>query len=192
MKLFVGLGNPGPSYKLNRHNIGFLFIEALARAYNFSDFKTKNKARYAEGKIDGQKCLIILPQTYMNLSGEAVTLFKQFHKIDLSDIIVFHDELDLPAGKIRVKRGGGAGGHNGLKSLDQYIGADYWRVRIGVGRPPEGWESADYVLSNFSAEEWQEIYSGLFENMLGALPLLWEKTESEFMNKVTLAGQKNG
>ncbi len=157
-KLIVGLGNPGKSYQYTRHNIGFMAAERIANRYNFTSFITSSKflAEISEGSIDHQKIFLIKPTTYMNLSGESVQKLKSYYKIDLSDIIVIHDDIDLEFGKIKVKVGGGHAGHNGLRSLDQHISKDYLRVRIGIGRPANE-EVSDYVLNKFSKEELKEV-----------------------------------
>lgn len=154
MWLLVGLGNPGDKYAKNRHNIGFMVADALADAYKFPNFKSKFQGEYAQGTIAGEKCLILKPMTYMNESGISVSQLVKFYKIDTSQIIVFYDELDLPPGKLRVKKGGGSGGHNGIKSMDSHMSSkDYWRVRLGIGHPGDKDRVSGYVLSDFSKEE---------------------------------------
>lgn len=151
IKLFVGLGNPGPKYAFTRHNIGFIALDYLASRWDFS-YKPVQKGFLAQGTVDGQKIILLKPMTYMNLSGESVLPVKKFYQIDLDDIYVFHDDVDLEPWRIKTKKGGGPGGHNGLKSLDQWITKQYWRIRIGVGRPPEYMDTADYVLA-----QWKEV-----------------------------------
>ena len=151
IKLFVGLGNPGTKYAFTRHNIGFIVLDCLAARWGLS-YKPVQKGLMAQGVIGGQKVMLLKPMTYMNLSGEAVSPVKKFYQIDLDDVYVFHDDIDLDPWRIKTKKAGGAGGHNGLKSLDQWITTQYWRIRIGVGRPPEYLEAADYVLA-----QWKEI-----------------------------------
>jgi len=155
MWLFVGLGNPGDKYKLNRHNVGFMLLDSLAYDYaGFGDFKSKFQGHLAEGRIGVQKVVLLKPQTYMNLSGESVIKCAQFYKIPVEKIIVFHDELDINAGEVRVKQGGGNAGHNGLKSMQQHLGSpDFWRVRIGIGRPPFKGDVSNFVLDDFSKAE---------------------------------------
>ncbi len=153
MKLLVGLGNPGKEYARNRHNIGFMVLEEIAKAYNFTPWRSRFKGETSEGLIDGQKCLLLKPLTFMNLSGEAVQAASSFYKIDLDDIIVFHDEIDLPPAKIKIKADGGNAGHNGLKSISQHVGNAYVRVRMGVGRPVQKSQVANYVLKDFSKDD---------------------------------------
>lgn len=153
MKLLVGLGNPGKEYARNRHNIGFMVLEEIAKAYNFTPWRSRFKGETSEGLIDGQKCLLLKPQTFMNLSGEAVQVASSFYKIDLDDIIVFHDEIDLPPAKIKIKTDGGNAGHNGLKSISQHVGNAYVRVRMGVGRPIQKSQVANFVLKDFSKDD---------------------------------------
>jgi PTH1 family peptidyl-tRNA hydrolase len=138
MKLLVGLGNPGSQYEGNRHNIGFMALDAIARAHGITQFRNKHAGSLAEGSIEGEKVILLKPQTFMNRSGDSVQQVAQFYKIAPSDIIVLYDELDLVAGKVRVKVGGGNGGHNGLRSIDPQIGLDYKRVRLGIGHPRQG------------------------------------------------------
>ncbi|HVO04412.1 MAG TPA: aminoacyl-tRNA hydrolase, partial [Candidatus Cybelea sp.] len=135
MRLIVGLGNPGPRYAGNRHNIGFMAADAIVRRYSFGPIKERFHGLAAEGTIEGEKVLALAPQTFMNDSGRAVQAALQFYKLQPEDVIVIYDEIDLPLGKVRVKRNGGAGGHNGIRSIDAHIGPDYWRVRIGVDHP---------------------------------------------------------
>ncbi len=156
MWLFVGLGNPGSKYERNRHNIGFMAMDAIARENPaFSSFKNKFQSEISEGRLGSAKVLLLKPQTYMNNSGQAVVKAAQFYKIDADKVIVFHDELDIPASDIRIKQGGGNAGHNGLKSIQAHLGtADFWRVRMGIGRPPHKEASVSkFVLDDFSAEE---------------------------------------
>ncbi|WP_457564046.1 aminoacyl-tRNA hydrolase [Caminibacter pacificus] len=149
MKLIVGLGNPGSKYEKNRHNIGFLAVDYLIKEFNASKLSSKFKGELYKS----DEYLFLKPATYMNLSGESVRLVKDFYKIENDDIIVIHDDIDLKLGALRFKKGGGSGGHNGLKSLDANIGNDYWRVRIGVGRPERKEMVVSYVLSDFEDEE---------------------------------------
>jgi PTH1 family peptidyl-tRNA hydrolase len=135
MLIFAGLGNPGGKYLANRHNIGFMAVDAIHRKHPFGPWSKKFKSEISEGEIDGEKILLMKPQTFMNLSGEAVGEAMRFYKLTPADLTVFHDELDLPAAKVKVKTGGGNGGHNGLKSLDAHCGREYRRVRLGIGHP---------------------------------------------------------
>lgn len=154
MYLVVGLGNPGEEYKKTRHNIGFMAADEIFSRYNFAPFKSKFEGLIAEGTIDGEKVLLLKPQTFMNLSGNSVSKVASFYKIEPQNIIVIHDDKDLALGKIKAKMGGSAGGHNGLKNIDSHIGTEYNRIRIGVGSPQEHHtDTIDFVLSRFSKEE---------------------------------------
>ncbi len=154
MFLFVGLGNPGPEYENNRHNIGFRVIDRMAEKFRAPSFRKKFLGEYAECIIDGVKCGLLKPQTFMNLSGQSVQAAMRFYKIPVESLFVFHDELDLPLMKMRVKTGGGAAGHNGLKSIDEHLGSqNYTRVRIGIGHPGDRDLVSNYVLSDFAKSE---------------------------------------
>ncbi|MFB9149316.1 aminoacyl-tRNA hydrolase [Roseovarius ramblicola] len=150
MQLFVGLGNPGAKYARNRHNIGFMAVDAIAADHGFGPWRSKFRGRVAEGSLGGEKVLLLKPETFMNLSGESVAEAARFYKIAPGDITVFHDELDLAPGKLRVKRGGGHAGHNGLRSIHAHLGAEYARVRLGIGRPGHKDRVAGYVLQDFA------------------------------------------
>ena len=154
MYLLVGLGNIGSEYDKTRHNFGFLLLDQIVEDYGFVEQSKKFKSEVFSGTISGKKVLAIKPQTYMNRSGTAVAEAINFYKIDLKNVLVFHDDLDLALGKIKVKIGGGHAGHNGLRSIDECCGKEYWRLRLGIGRPEnKEYETADYVLGKFSAEE---------------------------------------
>ncbi len=158
MILLVGLGNIGKKYEKTRHNFGFLALDAIIEEFKFEKSADKFEAEVFKGEIDGKKIIAIKPQTYMNNSGISVLETAQFFKISPENIIVFHDEIDINFGEIRVKIGGGNAGHNGLKSIDEEIGKDYWRARLGVSRPKnKEFEIADYVLSKFSDEEFLQV-----------------------------------
>ncbi len=194
MRLLVGLGNPGPGYAHNRHNIGFLAVDAIARHYGFKPWRARFEGEIAEGEIGGERVLALKPMTYMNVSGRSVAAAARFYKIAPERTIVIHDEIDLAPGKIRVKRGGGAGGHNGLKSIDALFANDYWRVRLGVGRPDRAISDADpdavadYVLRDFPKADrpWVEK---LIEAVTKHLPLLIEGKDAAFGSRVTAALQ---
>ena len=153
MKLLVGLGNPGQKYERNRHNIGFMAVEEIARVHGFAPWRSRFRGKVADGLIEGQKCLLLKPETYMNLSGEAVHAAASYYNIPIDNIIVFHDEIDIAAGKLKVKAGGGNAGHNGLKSISQNLGNEYIRVRMGVGRPQNKGDVANFVLKDFAKAE---------------------------------------
>lgn len=164
MYLFIGLGNPGPQYVNNRHNVGFMAIEEIRRSFGFSDEKPKFGGMMSEGQVDGVKVMTFRPLSFMNRSGIPSAQFASFYKIPLDNIYVFHDELDIPLGSMKLKQGGGAGGHNGLRSLDQNIGQKYWRVRIGIGHPGVKSMVSSYVLSDFDRDEEFEL-----ERVLGEI-----------------------
>lgn len=153
MQIWVGLGNPGEKYAGNRHNIGFMAIDSVAGDYGFPGFKSQFKAMASQGFIDGQKVLLLKPMTYMNESGQSVQAAMQFYKIPLDNVTVFHDELDLDYGKVRLKVGGGIAGHNGLRSIKQHCGNEFQRVRIGIDHPGEKAHVHAHVLSDFRKDE---------------------------------------
>jgi peptidyl-tRNA hydrolase, PTH1 family len=184
MRLLVGLGNPGARYARNRHNIGFMAIDAIARRYGAPAFRSRFKGEMAETPISGEKRLLLKPQTFMNDSGQSVLAAASFYKIPPSEIAVIHDEIDLRPGKLRVKRGGGSAGHNGLRSIDAHLGADYWRVRIGVGHPGVKELVQPYVLQNFPAEEIAEWVSPLLDAIAETVALLLNGAADAFMSEV--------
>lgn len=172
MWLIVGLGNPGPEYALTRHNIGFMAVDALAGPARFT---SKFQGLVTPRSIEGESCLLLKPQTYMNLSGKSVQAAASFYKIPPEHIIVLHDELDLPLGRLRIKQGGGANGHNGLKDIDEKLGPDYWRIRLGIGHPGTKEQVHDHVLSRFSSEE-MEAANKLLSTLTDKFPLFWQKS----------------
>ncbi len=187
MWLLVGLGNPGDKYEYNRHNIGFLAVDAIADTYGFPAYKKKYQGLMAEGNIDGEKVILLKPQTYMNNSGQSVGEAAKFYKIPLDRIAVFHDELDLGAGKIRTKKGGGNAGHNGLRSMDSHLNSnDYWRIRLGIGHPGDKTMVHNHVLSDFSKNDliWLKP---LIEAIGDHVPLMVQGKDNEFMSKVAQA-----
>jgi len=184
MRLVVGLGNPGSRYARNRHNIGFMVAAAIARRYGFSAFRSRFKGELAEGVIGAERLLLLCPQTFMNASGEAVLAAMSFYKIAPGEIVVIHDELDLRPGKVRVKRGGGSAGHNGLRSIDAMIGPDYWRIRIGIGHPGVKELVHPYVLMNFTAEEMRRWVVPLVDAVAETTPVLLEGAPDAFMSEV--------
>ncbi len=153
MLLFVGLGNPTPNSENNRHNVGFKIIDAINRKFNLSKQKPKFKGLLTTGNIDGKKIYAIKPLTFMNNSGVCIRELLEYFKLDVEDVIVFHDDLDIEFGKIKAKFGGSSAGHNGIASIDKFIGKDYSRVRIGIGKPKTPIEVGDYVLQNFDEDE---------------------------------------
>jgi PTH1 family peptidyl-tRNA hydrolase len=191
MLLFVGLGNPGARHARNRHNIGFMAVEAIARRYGFAPFRARFQSRTGEGQIAGERIVLIEPQTFMNDSGRAVQEAARFYKIALEDIVVFHDELDLAPGKLRVKIGGGNAGHNGLRSITAHMGNDYKRVRLGIGHPGDKALVYSYVLSDFakSEEPWVEA---LCKATADEAPLLVKSDNAHFQSKVHLAMEAAG
>ena len=191
MLLFVGLGNPGAKYAGNRHNVGFMALQAIAKRHGFPPWRRRFQGVATEGTIGGEKVLLLLPGTWMNESGRAVAEAQHFYKLGLSDIVVFHDEIELPPAKVRVKAGGGIAGHNGLRSISQHIGNDYRRVRIGVGHPGVKDLVHAHVLSDFakSEREWVETLCDVMAENAG---LLTQAKESTFQNKVHLAMTTKG
>lgn len=188
MLLLVGLGNPGADYARNRHNIGFMAVEEIARRNGFGPWKKRFQGQTCEGTVGGDKVLALEPLTYMNLSGQSVGAALQFFKLKPEQVVVFHDELDLPPGRVRVKKGGGHGGHNGLRSLDAHIGKEYWRVRLGIGHPGDKDAVSGYVLHDFAKAD-QSWLEPLIDACAAAFPLLAQGQPENFMNKVTLATQ---
>ena len=191
MLLFVGLGNPGRQYARNRHNIGFMALDAIAREHRFAPFRARFQGRVSEGQIGAERTILLEPETYMNESGRAVQEAARFYKIGLDDIVVFHDELDLGPGKCRIKSGGGAAGHNGLRSITQHMGADFKRVRLGIGHPGDKNLVHSYVLNDFGkAEEgWVET---LCDAVARNAALLTKGDDTNFQNKVHLAMEAAG
>src|SRR5207253_6230038 len=191
MLLLVGLGNPGSRYAGNRHNIGFMAVDAIARRHGIGPWRRRFQGVACEGPIGSQRALLLLPGTYMNESGRAVADAAHFYKLGLSDIVVFHDELDLPPGKVRVKAGGGVAGHNGLRSLSAYLGNDYRRVRIGIGHPGVKELVYPYVLSDFAKSE-REWVAVLCDIIAENAELLARGEDASFQNKVHLAMEAKG
>jgi PTH1 family peptidyl-tRNA hydrolase len=186
MWLLVGLGNPGDQYKNNRHNIGFMAIDAIAEQFSFPAFKSKFQGVLAEGTVHGSKAILLKPQTYMNESGQSVGKTASFYKIDPSRIVIFHDELDLEPARLRVKVGGGVAGHNGLKSIQAHLGTpEFIRVRLGIGHPGDKDRVSDYVLSNFAKTDHAWV-SALNSSIAKHLELLLKGDQNGFMSKVSL------
>ncbi|TVR06691.1 MAG: aminoacyl-tRNA hydrolase [Salinarimonadaceae bacterium] len=191
MRLLVGLGNPGPKYAANRHNVGFMVIEEIARVAGASPWRRKFQGEIAEGVIGGERVLLLKPLTYMNESGRSVAEAQRFYKVELDDFVVFHDELDLPPGKLRLKKGGGNAGHNGLRSITAHCGNDYRRVRVGIGHPGDKAQVHSYVLNDFAKSEapWVEDLARACAEHAG---LLVKGDDAGFQNKVHLAMEARG
>jgi PTH1 family peptidyl-tRNA hydrolase len=188
MRLLVGLGNPGAEYAHNRHNIGFLAVDAIAEKYRFAPWRARFQGHTAEGFINGMKVVALKPNTYMNLSGQAVGEALRFFKLAPEDVVVLYDEIEITPGKIRVKKAGGSAGHNGIKSIDSHIGPDYWRVRLGVGRPEGQKDVSNHVLSNFSKAD--AAWLGPFlDAVAGEIPWMMAGNDSKFMTRVSLLTQ---
>ena len=183
MKLFVGLGNPGSKYVAHRHNVGFMLLDQLAEEYGPVSWSKKFSGELATIEIDNQKILILKPHTYMNLSGQSVQAAMAFYKLKPEQITVFHDDLDLPVAKCRIKTGGGHGGHNGLRDIDSHIGKNYRRVRIGIDHPGEKHAVSGYVLHDFAKSERAEI-DALIERLSSHISLLIRGQEVELLNQV--------
>ena len=183
MKLFVGLGNPGAKYAANRHNIGFMALDRIAADHGFGPWKSAFKAQVAEGRLGSRKVLLLKPQTFMNLSGEAVQAAAAFYKIPPEDITVFHDELDLAPGKMRLKQGGGHAGHNGLRSIHAHLGEAYGRVRLGIGHPGHKDRVAAYVLHDFAKADGDWL-DDLMRGLSDGAPALAEGDGPRFQNAV--------
>jgi len=181
--LLVGLGNPGTEYAKTRHNIGFMAVDEIVCRHSIPPFKEKFKGELSQADLKGEKVLFLKPHTFMNLSGESVLGACSFYKLTPKDVIVFHDDIDLAVGKVRVKRGGSPGGHNGLKSIDSHIGPDYLRVRIGIGRPMGQVDVVNWVLGTLGPDD-----SAVLKDVLGKiaeyLPLLLAGDEQTFMNRL--------
>ena len=191
MRLVVGLGNPGTQHVGNRHNIGFMAVQEIARRHGFGPWRRRFQGVATEGPIGAERVLLLLPGTYMNESGRAVGEAAHFYKLALSDIVVLHDEVDLPPGKVRVKAGGGIAGHNGLRSISAHVGNDYRRVRIGIGHPGAKEMVHGHVLGDFSKaeREWVDALAGVIADNAG---LLAKGEDATFQNKVHLAMQAKG
>lgn len=183
MLLIVGLGNPGAQYANNRHNIGFQVVDEIQHTYKLPDFSSKFQGMVTTGQIGTQKVILLKPMTYMNLSGQSVGECMRFYKIAPENVIVIHDEIDLVPGKVKVKQGGSHAGHNGLKSLDQHIGDNYWRVRFGVGRPAASHMVSNYVLQDFAASEKPDVET-LTHILVDEVPKLISGDTQGFMSEI--------
>ena len=191
MLLFVGLGNPGPKHAGNRHNIGFMAVQAIARRHDVSPWRRRFQGVAVEGNIASERVLLLLPGTYMNESGRAVAEAVHFYKLEPANVVVFHDEVDLPAAKVRVKIGGSDAGHNGLRSITAYIGNDYKRVRIGIGKPDVKELVPMHVLGDFAKSEWAWV-EALCDVIAENSRFLIDGKDSTFQNKVHLAMEAKG
>jgi peptidyl-tRNA hydrolase, PTH1 family len=191
MLLLVGLGNPGSAHVGNRHNIGFMALQAIARRHDIAPWRRRFQGVAVEGTIGGEKILLLLPGTYMNESGRAVQEAAKFYKLDAGQVVVFHDEAELPPGKLRVKIGGGNAGHNGLRSITEHIGNDYRRVRLGIGHPGDKDLLERYVLQDFAKDEWPMV-EALCDIVADNAALLIEGKDASFQNKVHLAMDAKG
>ena len=183
MLLLVGLGNPSPNNKDSRHNVGFLIIDAINQKFKLSKQKPKFKGLLTTGKIEEQKVYAIKPLTFMNSSGICIKELIEYFKINVNDVFVFHDDMDIDVGKVKVKFGGSSAGHNGIESIDKNIGKLYSRIRIGVGRPASTSDGADHVLNNFSSDEKQSV-EDLTKNITESLPILIKKDLDLFSSKI--------
>ena len=191
MLLFVGLGNPGAHYAGHRHNIGFVAIDRIAKAHASTPFRSRFAGLVAEATVGGERTLLLKPSTFMNESGRSVSEAARFHKVDLGQIVVFHDELDLPPGKLRVKTGGGNAGHNGLRSITAHVGNDYRRVRLGIGHPGDKSLVHRYVLSDFGQGEraWVDVVCTSVADNAGFLA---KGEDTRLQNRVHLAMEAAG
>ena len=183
MLLFVGLGNPTPDSENNRHNIGFKIIDAINKKFSLSKQKPKFKGLLTTGNINNKKVYAIKPLTFMNNSGICIRELIEYFKIDAENVIVFHDDLDISFGKIKTKFGGSSAGHNGIESIDKFIGKEYSRVRVGIGKPQKKIEVSDFVLTNFSEEEKIDLEK-VIENIIEAMPILIDKKLELFSSTV--------
>ncbi len=190
MLLWVGLGNPEPQMLRQRHNIGFMALDSIASAHRFGPWRPRFKGLVAEGMVGGVKVLGLKPMTYMNDSGASVQAAASFFKLPVEAVTAFHDELDLVPGKVRVKRGGGAAGHNGLRSMDRHLGSpDYWRVRLGIGHPGDKARVTGHVLGDFHKVD-REWLAALLDAVADAAPLLAQGKSEDFMTRVALLTQE--
>lgn len=183
MKLFVGLGNPGAQYAFNRHNVGFMAVDVIAAAHGFAAWRKRFQGLTSEGRLGGEQVLLLKPQTFMNESGRSVGEAARFYKIPVRDVVAFHDELDLPPGKVRVKIGGGVAGHNGLKSLTAHLGNDYMRVRIGIGHPGHRERVIGHVMRDFAKAD-MEWLEPVLAAMSDAAPILARGEKDKFQTQV--------
>lgn len=187
-QLWVGLGNPGPQYVFNRHNVGFMVVDSLADIHRFGPVQKKFQGWLQEGRIGSDKILLLKPATFMNESGRAVGEAMRFFKLDLSALTVFHDELDLAPFKVKIKQGGGHAGHNGLRSIDQHLGAEFRRVRLGIGHPGHKDRVTGYVLGNYAKDEMDPL-AGMLGAVAAEADRLAAGDDTRFMNDVAMRQQ---
>lgn len=183
MVLLVGLGNPGQDYAKNRHNIGFMAVDEIARRYGFGPWRRRFQGQAADGRLSGKRAFALKPETYMNESGRAVTQAMRYYRLEPEDVIVLYDEIDLDAGKVRCKQGGGNAGHNGLRSLDSHIGRNYVRVRLGIGHPGDRHRVSSHVLGNFSKADMVWV-TDVIDAVSDAIPALAIGDIPGFSNQV--------
>lgn len=189
MRLVVGLGNPGPKYRNNRHNIGFMAADEIVRRHGLSAPRSKFQGEVSEGEIGGDKVMVLKPATFMNESGRSVGEAVRFYKLNTEDVFVIYDEIDLAAAKIRVKQGGGHAGHNGLRSIDAHLSdKNYWRVRLGIGHPGEKSQVSNHVLGDFSKQDRLWVEREL-DALAAELPLLLSGETNDLMSRVAMAAQ---
>ena len=188
MQIWTGLGNPGPKYALNRHNVGFMAVDVIAEMYRFGPVQKKFSGWVQEGRIGSEKIILLKPATFMNKSGQSVGEAMRFYKLDIEDLTVFHDELDLAPFKVKVRRGGGLAGHNGLKSINQHLGPDFRRVRIGIGHPGSKERVNGHVLGNYAKAEMDEL-AGMLGAMGAEADWLAKRDDVRFMNDIALRMQ---
>lgn len=185
MWCLVGLGNPGSKYANHRHNAGFMVIDLLAERFGNPSFSKKFHGLTTKIDMDGEPVVLLKPETYMNESGRSVQAAMAFYKLAPEKVVVLHDELDLPTGHVRIKQAGGHGGHNGLRSIDNAIGKNYWRIRLGIDHPGHKDRVHSYVLSDFSSKE-REVITPVFDDVARYMPTFWEHSPAGLMNKLAL------
>ena len=188
MHLLVGLGNPGREYAYNRHNVGFMALDEIVQRYGFAPWRRRFQGQVAEGRIDGERVLALKPETYMNESGRAVREAAGFFKLEPEEVIVIYDEIDLAPGKLKVKLGGGAAGHNGIRSIDSHLGNRFWRVRLGVGHPGDKGRVHGHVLKDFKKAD-REWLDKMLDAVAAELPRLIEGDDGGFMSRVAYLTQ---
>jgi PTH1 family peptidyl-tRNA hydrolase len=190
MQIWAGLGNPGASYSLHRHNVGYMAADVIAAAHDFPAPRKAFRSEVREGRIGKHRILLLKPQTFMNVSGEAVAAALRFYKLDLDALTVFHDELDLAPMKVKVKVGGGTAGHNGLRSIDAHLGPDFRRVRIGIGHPGHKDKVTNYVLGNYAKSEMEPL-SDLLAAIAAEAEWLADGDDARFMSEIALRLQSD-